>query len=277
MKHAIAAVIALTTLSGAALAQAEAAPKAEAAQPVLKHHAPAAGAVVIRPGHPDLDVSRVQPFVQDWRIAFPQEDGSVKYGITLHNTLERIEGGTLWMFRSEMSMGGTEIFYEVVCDATTLAAVRQRQPDPKGDIEVVFEHGRIFGTIQRPEDAEPQELSIPIDGPMFQSSLASMVFGCLPLEIGYAASIPSVDFHESETGWMSIEVTALEPVTVYEGLVADAYKVSVAQLGDTASVRWITTDPAQQARFEFGAGGGGYWQLIDPAELEAEAETAPEG
>lgn len=231
--------------------------------PALKHHAPAEVAAVIRPSDPTLGLSKLAPFDQNWVILLPQPDGTEKRGITMHDTLRPLEDG-LWEYRSEMDFNGREMFYETVFDGRTLASVRHRQSDPMGLIEVAFEENRIHGTIKGPEGEEPRALEIAIDGPLFESGLAPVVFGCLPLEPGYTASIPSVDFHEAETGWLSIEVHEQVSVSPDQGFAARAYKIAVDQLGDTASVRWITTSPAGRVWFEFGQGGGGHWQLLAP-------------
>jgi zinc protease len=156
--------------------------------------------------------------------------------------------GDEWVVTDRISipMAGIQQQSTLRLDAATLAARSFEQTGEmqgqSGEIAVTYEGNRVFGTSRTPQPTGIREIAIDTtlaDGTVDAEAL-EVLLAAMPLETGAEFTINTFDPADATVSPTTIEVAAVEEVTVAAGTFM-AYRLDVSQ-DEEAMVMWVSQD-----------------------------------
>ncbi len=197
-----------------------------------------------------------------FRLMTMSGDSPAEIG-TMDARLSRVvdDGEEILRLRTDVIMGGNAMSYEFDFDAATLGAVATRQDDPAGKLDVRFGGAGVDGSLAPRAGTAAEHVSTPLTGRIFEAGTVRYLLAALPIKIGYAAKLPSIDLHEMEPGWITVRVTGRGEPREVAGRELRAWVIEIDQLGGTQSRLWLVDEPPYWIRQELGDGSY-WWELV---------------
>ncbi|MFG0306007.1 MAG: hypothetical protein ACF8Q5_07305 [Phycisphaerales bacterium JB040] len=234
------------------------------------HLAPLDGATVVRPGSALLRLDRLRPYTQTLQMHALDADGTERAGVSMRFTFTRQtdeQGNDFWRFRSDIGSGENAMFYVVEFDPETGEALRQHQKDPLGEVVATFDGHTLRGTKTAPAtddlpDPQPEPFELALPTRIFQFSAVPSLVATMDLAPGQRISLPSIDFHKLEVGWVTLDFHQQEALDAPGGEIR-AWAYDMYQLGGTFSERHLRTDTPALAQFVVEGNGRRFtWKTV---------------
>lgn len=207
-----------------------------AAQPRL----PVAGG----PGAPAFDASHLRPFQTRYTVAGVRGEETRPLG-TLHDVLSATSPGE-WLRVISLEMQGGTLVDSIVFRTPGMEPVRHRSHQPTRTLFFEFSPRRVTGT------AAGAAVDLPVEGPLYDSSMADLLLAALPLRGGETVELPVFDYDKG--GRVTYRARIRGPETM-GGEPCWVAELDTGGTGQTVTY-WIGQSSRQVRRIDFAAAPG---------------------
>ena len=201
--------------------------------------ATAQDAPVVEPGSDLLDLSRVATGATHYTVTVVQGQNRQQVGtVTRTVAVDEAAGEATVVLATEMM--GNKFVDTTVVAWPSFAARHHRSENPQRRLRFDVADGRLSGEMT-PAGGQPEAFEMTVDGPIFDSAVMGDLIAALPLDAGYAATLPAYEYEAGGLADFTVRVVGSDKVTPEGKALMDVWVVEPHREGQEQTIQYAFT------------------------------------